>query len=145
MDSNLSYVLENLVNDSNIQIDSTLNLQAYENGTGITESIPDDLPMYIRVTVFICIIIILVVGIIGNTMVTLVISCSRDMRTSTNFFLVNLSVADLLVLILVTPTALLEVIYHPEIWLLGQTMCRSMIYIPYLVLNTQGFSYLQKL
>jgi hypothetical protein len=80
----ISLVMER-INDSFVQIDSSLNLQTLLNHT---ETLPDVLPMYLRITVFICILTILGVGIVGNTMVTLVISCSRDMRTSTNFFLV---------------------------------------------------------
>lgn len=91
----------------------------------VIESLDEHLlPLYTRIITAIAIIIILFVGTVGNTMVTLVIANSRDMRTSTNIFLVNLSVADLLVLLIITPTALLEVLYHPEIWLLGPAMCK---------------------
>lgn len=47
------------------------------------------------------------------------------MRNSTNIFLVNLSVADLCVLLICTPTVLVEVNSGPEIWLLGEHMCKS--------------------
>ncbi len=47
----------------------------------------------------------------------------RDMRTSTNIFLVNLSIADLLVLLVCTPTALIEMIHHPDRWILGPWLC----------------------
>lgn len=46
------------------------------------------------------------------------------MRNSTNIFLVNLSVADLCVLLICTPTVLVEVNSGPEIWLLGEHMCK---------------------
>lgn len=50
------------------------------------------------------------------------------MRNSTNIFLTNLSIADLLVLLVCTPTVLVEVNTRPETWVLGQEMCKySMI------------------
>lgn len=49
------------------------------------------------------------------------------MRNSTNIFLTNLSIADLLVLLVCTPTVLVEVNTRPETWVLGQEMCKYMI------------------
>lgn len=46
------------------------------------------------------------------------------MRNSTNIFLTNLSIADLLVLLVCTPTVLVEVNSKPETWVLGQEMCK---------------------
>jgi len=83
-----------------------------------------ELQLYLRVTCLICLSLIFVVGTIGNVMVMMVISCARDMRTSTNIFLVNLSIADLLVVVICTPTALIEVTHHPERWILGFYLCK---------------------
>jgi len=47
------------------------------------------------------------------------------MRNSTNIFLVNLSVADLCVLVICTPTVLIEVNSGPQVWPLGEHMCKS--------------------
>ena|SRR5665811_1465237 len=58
-------------------------------------------------------------------MVTMVISCSRDMNSTVNTFLVNLSIADLLILVICTPTALIEVTHHPDRWILGFYLCKS--------------------
>lgn len=46
------------------------------------------------------------------------------MRNSTNIFLTNLSIADLLVLLVCTPTVLVEVNTRPETWVLGHEMCK---------------------
>lgn len=59
-----------------------------------------ELHFYLRATCLIFLFVIFTIGTIGNVMVTLVIGCSRDMRTSTNIFLVNLSIADMLVLLI---------------------------------------------
>lgn len=82
-----------------------------------------EFPGYIRTTSMVFCIFILGIGVIGNVMVPLVILKSRDMRNSTNIFLTNLSIADLMVLLVCTPTVLVEVNSRPETWVLGQEMC----------------------
>jgi hypothetical protein len=42
------------------------------------------------------------------------------LRSSTNLFLLNLSVADLLVLAVCTPTSLLEIATRKDAWILGK-------------------------
>ncbi|XP_071441618.1 growth hormone secretagogue receptor type 1-like [Hetaerina americana] len=86
-------------------------------------------PAYIKTTSTLLCTIILGVGVAGNVMVPLVILRSRDMRNSTNVFLVNLSVADLLVLLLCTPTLLVEVHSRPEVWVLGPHMCKAVPFV----------------
>lgn len=56
---------------------------------------------------------------------------TKDMRNSTNIFLTNLSIADLLVLLVCTPTVLVEVNSRPETWVLGQEMCKFYKYSPF--------------
>ena len=65
---------------------------------------------------------ILLVGVFGNLLVILVVVRMRSMRTRMNYFLVNLSVADLLVLVVCQPVALLD-LYAKERWLLGTALC----------------------
>lgn len=60
---------------------------------------------------------------VTSPQVPLVVLRSKDMRNSTNIFLVNLSVADLCVLIICTPIVLMEVNSSPEIWPFGELMC----------------------
>ena len=83
---------------------------------------PPSLPTYITAYVTLANIIIFVVGTTGNIMVIVVVARVRDMRSSINLYLVNLSVADLLVLLVCQPSALLE-FYAKERWYLGQAMC----------------------
>ncbi|XP_060810997.1 growth hormone secretagogue receptor type 1 isoform X3 [Bombus pascuorum] len=87
------------------------------------------LPAYIRTTSMIACIVVMVLGIIGNLMVPIVVFRGKDMRNSTNIFLVNLSVADLCVLLICTPTVLVEVNSGPEIWLLGEHMCKAVPFV----------------
>lgn len=60
--------------------------------------------------------------------VPIVILKTKDMRNSTNIFLTNLSIADLLVLLVCTPTVLVEVNSKPETWVLGHEMCKFYFY-----------------
>ncbi|XP_046667476.1 growth hormone secretagogue receptor type 1-like isoform X2 [Homalodisca vitripennis] len=86
-------------------------------------------PAYIRTTSIIFCVIILGIGVIGNVMVPLVILKSKDMRNSTNIFLMNLSIADLMVLLVCTPTVLVEVNSKPETWVLGKEMCKAVPFV----------------
>ncbi|KOC67034.1 Growth hormone secretagogue receptor type 1 [Habropoda laboriosa] len=87
------------------------------------------LPPYIRTTSMVVCIIVMVLGIIGNLMVPLVVFRGKDMRNSTNIFLVNLSVADLCVLLICTPTVLVEVNSGPQVWPLGKYMCKTIPFV----------------
>lgn len=103
-----------------------------EGGGGGVDSGPDgshEFPAYIRTTSMVFCIFILGIGIIGNVMVPLVILKSRDMRNSTNIFLTNLSIADLMVLLVCTPTVLVEVNSKPETWVLGSEMCKAVPFV----------------
>ncbi|XP_044743898.1 growth hormone secretagogue receptor type 1 [Chrysoperla carnea] len=86
-------------------------------------------PTYIRNTSMVFCVIIMCLGVIGNVMVPIVILKTKDMRNSTNIFLVNLSVADLLVLLVCTPTVLVEVNSRPETWVLGEEMCKAVPFV----------------
>ena len=97
------------------------------NGTGVEglgngTEVPV-IPGYIRITSMIFCFVIMGIGVAGNIMVPIVILKTKDMRNSTNIFLMNLSVADLMVLLVCTPTVLVEVNTKPETWVLGEEMC----------------------
>lgn len=81
-------------------------------------------PPYLKVTSITLCVLILVFGVVGNIMVPVVIIRTKDMRNSTNIFLMNLSLADLLVLIICTPTVLVELNSRPETWVLGEHLCK---------------------
>ncbi|KAG5679840.1 hypothetical protein PVAND_009377 [Polypedilum vanderplanki] len=87
------------------------------------------IPEYITLTSMIFCIAIMCTGVIGNLMVPIVILKTKDMRNSTNIFLINLSIADLLVLLICTPTVLVEVNSPPETWVLGKEMCKLVPFI----------------
>ena len=78
--------------------------------------------------------VIFLVGIIGNLTVFFIILHNRDMRNATNMCLLSLSAADMLVLCVCMPSALVE-FYGKDIWYLGKTMCKFLrcfhkLYLP---------------
>ncbi|CAK9821037.1 Orexin receptor type 2 [Anthophora plagiata] len=70
---------------------------------------------------------IFVVGLMGNALVCIAVYRNHTMRTVTNYFIVNLAVADFLVLLLCLPFTVLWDI--TETWFLGLTLCKA---VPYL-------------
>ncbi|XP_042555531.1 alpha-1B adrenergic receptor [Dipodomys spectabilis] len=60
-------------------------------------------------------------AIVGNILVILSVACNRHLRTPTNYFIVNLAIADLLLSCSVLPfSAALEVLGY---WVLGRVFC----------------------
>ncbi|KAM8842216.1 alpha-1A adrenergic receptor [Synchiropus picturatus] len=73
----------------------------------------------VSLVVFLCAFII--VAIVGNILVILSVVCNRHLQTVTNFFIVNLAMADLLLSIIVLPfSASLEVL---GCWVFGRVFC----------------------
>lgn len=84
-------------------------------GTGI-DHIDHDLPDYglfyrhsLTLTAVYCVayIFVFIVGLVGNSFVIAVVLRSPRMRTVTNFFIVNLAVADILVIVFCLPATLM--------------------------------------
>lgn len=70
--------------------------------------------------------IVFLIGLIGNALVCIAVYRNHSMRTVTNYFIVNLAVADFMViLICLPPTVLWDV---TETWFFGTAMCRIVLY-----------------
>ncbi|XP_068203992.1 growth hormone secretagogue receptor type 1-like [Palaemon carinicauda] len=108
------------------------------NGTYVDEG--PVFPEYIKIVSTVFCSIVFVVGVIGNVLVPVVILKNRDMRNSTNCFLINLSFADLLVLLICLPTVLVELHTSPDIWVLGYTMCKIVPYVETSVVHASSLS-----
>lgn len=90
---------------------------------GSDDSVIDfDMSLYIYVWVTFTNVAIFLAGIFGNIMVILVVLKVKQMKTHMNYLLLNLSFADLLVLIICQPSALLE-FYAKDRWYMGLVMC----------------------
>ncbi|XP_036372996.1 alpha-1D adrenergic receptor [Megalops cyprinoides] len=65
--------------------------------------------------------VFILVAIVGNILVILSVLCNRHLQTVTNFFIINLAIADLLLSIIVLPfSASLEVL---GCWVFGRVFC----------------------
>lgn len=104
------------------RVNFTLWLERYlSNGTGLGQ-MPEP-PGYLLGVWTLFYIVIFGVGLFGNTAVTVVVLRCRTMRTSINFLFLNLCIADLLVLLISGPTAVMDM-YAKEAWYLGGFMCK---------------------
>ena len=74
-------------------------LHGYRHGTGAIVA---------RATAYLA---VLLVGVAGNMLVIDVMSKSPRMRTVTNYFIINLAIADLLVLVVCLPPTLISNVY----------------------------------
>ncbi|NWI99358.1 OX2R protein, partial [Crypturellus undulatus] len=72
-------------------------------------------------------IVVFIVALVGNVLVCIAVWKNHHMRTVTNYFIVNLSLADILVTITCLPATL--VVDITETWFFGQSLCKV---IPYL-------------
>ncbi|XP_050312287.1 neuropeptide SIFamide receptor-like [Anthonomus grandis grandis] len=110
---------------------ATVLMNASINATTDTSNFPPEL-FYrhtISMTAVYCVayLIVFAVGLVGNCFVIAVVFRSPRMRTVTNFFIVNLAVADILVIVFCLPATLMSNIFVP--WMLGWWMCKTVPYI----------------
>ena len=66
--------------------------------------------------------LIVLIGFVGNLVVVLVVSLYRRARTATSLLMLNLSVADLLFIVICVPTTAAR--YALPIWPLGAVWCK---------------------
>ncbi|XP_054724107.1 orexin receptor type 2-like [Uloborus diversus] len=86
----------------------------------IFPSSPEWILITLHVTVFL-------VGLVGNALVCVSVYRNHTMRTVTNYFIVNLAVADFLViLICLPPTVLWDV---TKTWFFGSITCKLVLYL----------------
>jgi len=72
-------------------------------------------------------------GVVGNAMVCFVVWNDRRLRTVTNLFIVNLSVADFLIIVVCLPPTVLGDV--TETWYLGPVMCKIVLYLQVMIIN----------
>jgi len=110
MDHNIS---SNMSNSSDVG-----NLNRTNGSLETTYSDFIELPKYLFVYMTTINVIVFIVGICGNLLVIAVVCQVRAMRNSTNYFLFTLSIADLCVLLVCQPVAIME-FYAKERWYIG--------------------------
>nr|BAL04095.1 G-protein-coupled receptor GPR54 [Suncus murinus] len=71
--------------------------------------------------------VLMLLGLMGNSLVILVICRHKQMRTVTNFYIANLAVTDVMFLLCCVPFT--AVLYPLPAWVLGDFMCKFINYI----------------
>ncbi|WAR24521.1 OX2R-like protein [Mya arenaria] len=90
----------------------------------VKEFIYPKIQHWIFLTLFL---VVFVVGMTGNILVCYSAWCSRSLKTVTNIFLVNLAVADILVLLICLPATVITDVMQS--WFLGIIMCKLTVYL----------------
>lgn len=78
--------------------------------------------------------LVFIFGLIGNILVFYAVWSNVYLRNTTNFFLVNLSIADFLVLLVCLPPTVIHDI--AQTWFLGEILCKIVSYLQV------GFNYI---
>ncbi|XP_076439769.1 growth hormone secretagogue receptor type 1-like isoform X2 [Babylonia areolata] len=91
-------------------------------------------PTYLPLYVTILNVVVFFTGTVGNVLVIVVVLLVREMRTPMNWYLVNLSLADLLVLLVCQPAALVE-FFALDRWYLGAALCKLVPFLEHTVLH----------
>ncbi|XP_029295081.1 KISS1 receptor b isoform X2 [Cottoperca gobio] len=71
--------------------------------------------------------LILLVGLVGNSLVIHVVTKHQQMKTVTNFYIVNLAMTDILFLVCCVPFT--ATLYPLPSWIFGEFMCRLVNYL----------------
>uniref|UniRef100_A0A3Q3Q0D1 G-protein coupled receptors family 1 profile domain-containing protein n=1 Tax=Monopterus albus TaxID=43700 RepID=A0A3Q3Q0D1_MONAL len=71
--------------------------------------------------------LIMLVGLVGNSLVIHVVTKHQQMKTVTNFYIVNLAVTDILFLVCCVPFT--ATLYPLPSWIFGEFMCRLVNYL----------------
>ena len=111
---------------------STSNVTCLNDYCVSDEEYVDMIQRYIFPTLFEWILIsvyilVFVAGLVGNFLVCFAVWHNQHMRTVTNFFIVNLAVADFLVILVCLPPTVLDDV--TETWYMGRIMCKIVKYL----------------
>ncbi|XP_013773150.2 thyrotropin-releasing hormone receptor-like [Limulus polyphemus] len=125
------------VTDSNT---SACNITMDIISTSTTLPEPSFYPMHYRIIGTTFQGLIFLTGVLGNIMVVIVVTKTRSMLTTTNCYLVNLSLADLMVLVASVPNEVLSYYLLGDEWIWGRAGCVIFIFLQYLGINASSLS-----
>lgn len=81
----------------------------------------------------------LIFGLFTNFLVVIVFLFKSELRQYTNYFFTNLSIADILVLIVCIPVAISD-LFSPDVWNFGFFYCKMYYFIEYLVTSVSSLT-----
>ncbi|XP_017084348.1 somatostatin receptor type 5 [Drosophila eugracilis] len=109
----------------NITTENLSNLLGSTNGTNastMASDSPVDESLTLRTAFTVCYALIFVAGVLGNLITCIVISRNNFMHTATNFYLFNLAVSDLILLVSGIPQELYN-LWYPDMYPFTDAMC----------------------
>ena len=120
---------------------SHLNLLSFNSTIKNNTQLQIEVPSYTIMISLVMYTLIFVIGFFGNALVIIVAYFNHTHHHNlgtTNYCLVNLSVADLLLILVCLPSAILD-LFSQEIWYLGNFLCKNFLNClkPVLTLKTQ--------
>lgn len=131
-----SYFSKNVNNQSNssnlVNRLSLMQEQSSKNHQTQQQQQQQDVPFYIILISIIMYSLIFVIGFFGNALVIIVAYLNRTQQHNTHYCLVNLSIADLLLIIVCMPSAILD-LFSKEIWYLGKFFCKIIPWLEHTV------------
>ncbi|XP_050462080.1 neuropeptides capa receptor-like isoform X1 [Cataglyphis hispanica] len=89
---------------------------------------PKHLPLKVVLPITLIYVMIFVTGVFGNVVTCIVIKRNPALQTATNYYLFNLAISDLLLLILGLPNEL-SVFWKQYPWTLGEGLCKIRAYV----------------
>ena len=102
-----------------MEVFNLTNLTTPENN-----SVDLNIPNYIIVSSAFFYILVFIIGCFGNLLVIFVVIRNKNLQYNTNYCLINLSIADLLLICICMPSTFID-LFSEEIWYLGYTLCKS--------------------
>lgn len=102
-------------------VNDTLN-----DSLGVPPVMPEP-PVYIMVLASLFYSLTFIVGFFGNIFVMTIVFGFKRMQSRMNFFFVNLSVTDMLILLVCMPSAMVDLLAK-EVWYFGEFMCKMVHY-----------------
>jgi hypothetical protein len=122
-----------ILNNSNIQI---------QNDTSLSNdsSIYEDYDLSIRTLIFIVLYgVIFAFGVLANLLITILFLFNKKHKSHSNFFFANLSISDLLVLLVCIPVAITDLI-DPFQWFYGMIYCKLYYVVEYCVTSLSSLT-----
>lgn len=113
----LSQTTTNMENASHVDMNDSIETTFLRNS-----SIPEP-PRYILVTASVFYSITFIAGIISNLSVVVIVIFAKRIRSRMSALFANLSIADMMVLLVCMPSAAID-LFAKEVWYLGEFMCK---------------------
>lgn len=124
---NSPYNVTTMLNYTNTTDDPFTNNTTVANNESIADLGDFLLPWWQQTVFYLAVIAILIIASGGNLIVIWIVLAHKRMRTVTNYFLVNLAIADFLISVLNMPFTFLFLIYQD--WWFGTFFCKFSCFI----------------